>query len=135
MRSRFFNLINRVSSGFEPCSPHSQRGILPHKLKTLFVILYGERDSNSQNLDPKSSAYTVPPSPHYLLPIRILTCNTRIKVLCLTFHYRAICLRSRIRTCNLPRPRRVNNHRYLLRFFVFLLHKKSISVRRCLTIL
>lgn len=33
-------------------------------------------------------------------------------------YYLSFCLESKIRTCDLPRPRRVNNHRYLSSFGV-----------------
>lgn len=36
--------------------------------------------------------------------------------LLLIAHYLSSCLESKIRTCDLPRPRRVNNHRYLSSF-------------------
>ena len=36
-----YTMDHWVSSGLEPCSPHSQRGILPVKLKTPFVLRTG----------------------------------------------------------------------------------------------
>ena len=43
----------------------------------------------------------------------------------LPLHYKAICLGSRIRTYNLPRPRRVNNRRYLPRCALFSRKRKT----------
>jgi hypothetical protein len=77
-------------------------------------ILYRKRDSNSQNVDSKSTAYANSAISAFSGSNKICTYS----VLKHLFYRQArlshfgvlpFCLRSRIRTCNLPRPRRVNN--------------------------
>lgn len=82
-----------------------------HPLSRSMEHFCTERDSNSQNPDSKSGAYAVPPSPQLTpckFPSSHFICSDHLRT--------SFRLGSRARTCNLPRPRRVNNHRYLPSF-------------------
>ena len=160
-----------VTSGFEPCSSHSQWDVLPNKLKTpylenpiglepipqesnscmLTIYITGLctppwiRTKTTRGLNPMPlpvglvehsmgreirtlrflilNQVRLPfsPSPHLIFVFRRgiepLIPHRKCGVLTIwpTEHF---CLRSRIRTCDLSRPRRVNNHRYLPRYAV-----------------